>query len=181
MNKKKELRGLFHKWIERTNRVGYSNNFSNGLYSNGGGNPYYGGNRYCGNDGFNGTIYFYEWSDLFREPKRYYSIDLFEQFLKDSGIYLALYQRDIIKNLKWNYIACKKGGKELIICQSYDKLLKLMRESEIEVKSPSSSSDGHSIGFTASQPVNKKPTVVVNGKPKILSQTVYEPNGRWFG
>lgn len=69
-----------------------------------------------------GIIYFYEWSDVHRPPTTYFTLRAFENFLDKSGIYVPSYQWELIKHIHNPYIACMKGGKELIIKTSYDGL-----------------------------------------------------------
>jgi hypothetical protein len=75
---------------------------------------------------FNGTIFFYEWSDIGRTPIRYFSLSLFEKFLSDCDLYLEPHQRDIILNLPKSYITCKHGSKQLIVRGTYDGLKSTM-------------------------------------------------------
>lgn len=191
MNKKGELRLLFHKYIDRKEKEAKQPYTSS--------NPFYGGGTmYNGGSGFrndfSGTIYFYEWSDIFSEPKRYYTLEGFNNFLKGCGIYLAIWQKDVIKNLSHVYISCRKGSKELIIRQSFLKLKEALEDSDSSSAPPSEppkKSDEHSIGFEASKPkgdskepynvaITRVPTFT-NKAPKIIQQKVFEPEGRWFG
>jgi len=213
MNKKNELRSLFHKYINRKERessIPYSHNYG---YNNNYGTcgiprtpPMYNNpntssttpTRVMTRENFTSTIYFYEWSDITKEPRKFFMLDIFDNFLKTSGIYLALFQKDIIKNLKWCYITCKKGTKDLIIRSTYSSLSDALKEE-------SDKSQVHSIGFTAMKPsvgndnekkndepyqvaITRSPMVSNNGldngtvrTPKIISQKVFEPEGRWFG
>lgn len=177
MNKKRELRSLFHQYIDRKEKesrvVSYPNR-----------NPYYGGGGNVNNPSFrgdfNGCIYFYEWSDITREPKKFYTIEGFSGFLRDSNIYLALYQKDILKALKWAYVACKKGSKELLIKQSYIKLKEALEEDNPSVSTSGGSES--SIGFQALRPngVDREPYVVGITRPPYMREA-FEPEGRWFG
>jgi hypothetical protein len=71
---------------------------------------------------FNGTIFFYEWSDITRIPIKYFSLSLFEKFLADCDLELEPWQRDMIPSLGDVYITCKANSKELLIRSSYDAL-----------------------------------------------------------
>lgn len=75
-------------------------------------------------DGSNCVIYFFEWSDPHREPKRFLSLKEFNDFMKDCGIYLNYYENSRLINWKLAYVICKKGSKELIISPTYEVLLK---------------------------------------------------------
>ena len=121
MNKRGELRGLFHKYIERKKEESTRPNVHRPY-------PCYGGSgseqrsEVFQGDIFGGTIYFYEWSNLQNTPRKFFTVESFDNFLKSSGIYLTLWQKDVIVNLNWVYIACRKGSKELVIRQSWVKL-----------------------------------------------------------
>ena len=71
-------------------------------------------------------IYFYEWSDVCRVPKTFYDIELFDEFLKRSGINLELYQREMIINFRTVYISCYNGSKKLCVRSTYKFLLDAM-------------------------------------------------------
>jgi hypothetical protein len=99
MNRSKDLRTLFRQSLinARTRPKTYG---GYGGYS--GGNPMYGGiprvpSLSLLNNGI--KIYFYEWSDITRAPRCFHQLDSFENFLKTSGIFMELYQREIITNL----------------------------------------------------------------------------------
>lgn len=181
MNKKKELRYLFQKYIDRKSKE--SSASSNGI------NPFYNHANYVSQgvinirEHFSGTIYFYEWSDVSSEPRRYYTIDGFTEYLKSCGIYLALWQKDVIKNLRYSYITCKKGSKDLIIRNTYAKIIEASQKGDtsLDISPSSDSNDGHSIGFESSRPfVNgeKEPYQVGITRPPHIKE-VFEPQGRW--
>ena len=73
-------------------------------------------------------IYFYEWSDVSRTPRVFYQLDIFDNFLMSSGIYMALYQKDIIRNLGSVYVTCYTGTKTLSIRSSYSSLCDALHE-----------------------------------------------------
>jgi hypothetical protein len=64
---------------------------------------------------YKGVVYFYEWSDLNRSPISFYSLNSFDDFLKKSNIFMAPFQKDMIRNLDRAYVTCKKGKTELLI------------------------------------------------------------------
>jgi len=108
-------------------------------------------------------IYFYEWSDVNRQPRCFYQLEAFENFLKSSGIYLQLYQREIIQNLGTVYAACYTGTKNLNLRGSYKNLLDSMKEHE------------------ASKLLSN---IAANKTPKILQCMVYDlpqNDGTFFG
>ena len=71
--------------------------------------------------------YFYEWSDITGVPKRFYILGGLEDFLKSCGIYLKVYERDIISNCMRAYISCYNGTKDLCIRSSYKALSDAMK------------------------------------------------------
>jgi hypothetical protein len=75
-----------------------------------------------GTETFHGVIFFYEWSDVTRQPIRYFSLPLFEKFLTESGLELEPWQKDVILNLQQVYITCSPGEKLLLVRSSYDAL-----------------------------------------------------------
>ena len=105
-NLSKDLKSIFNKYLERKEREKYlpkkESYFQPTLFSKESGQ-------------FTGIIYFYEWSDVSRTPKSFYSLEKFEDFLESCNIYLLGYQREILKNMRNPYVACKRGTRELII------------------------------------------------------------------
>lgn len=122
MNKKGELRTLFHNYLDRKEKESKTTSYS-------------GGERFV--DHFKGVIYFYEWSDTKREPKCFVTMSYFNYFLQQSGITLLLYQRDVIETMNSVYVACKKGSKDLIIRGSLEELRKALEDSEKNFLVPS--------------------------------------------
>ena len=122
MNKKGELRTLFHNYLDRKEKQSkVTNTTSHSGFV----------------DHFKGVIYFYEWSDTEREPKCFVTMSYFNYFLQQSGITLLLYQRDVIETMNSVYITCKKGTKELIIRNSLYDLREALKDSENNVLVPS--------------------------------------------
>ena len=64
---------------------------------------------------YNGIIYFYEWSDMNRAPIMFYSVTAFDDYMKRCNIFMPPFQRDMIRNLNYAYVTCKKGKSELLI------------------------------------------------------------------
>jgi hypothetical protein len=73
-------------------------------------------------DDFSGIIYFYEWSDINRSPKSFYTLKLFVKFLESCGIYVPSYQLELIKNISTPHITCRKGTKDIIITCNWSSL-----------------------------------------------------------
>lgn len=125
MNKKGELRTLFHNYLDRKEKESKAANTTS--YSD----------RARFVDNFRGVIYFYEWSDTKREPKCFVTMAYFNYFLQQCGITLLLYQRDVIEAMKSVYVACKKGSKDLLIRGSLEELRKALDDSEKNFLVPS--------------------------------------------
>lgn len=159
-NLNKQLKGLFHNYLNRLeeekNKPIIRNYHQPSLFDN----------------EFHGIIYFYEWSDVTRPPKSFYTLKKFEEFLDSSGIYILGYQREIIKNMRNPYITCKKGSKELIIKVSYEAL-------KSAVNIPSTSLPSIRPNFMAMGSEDKVPYQVAVTRPPIQRPTMYEPEGRW--
>lgn len=125
------------------------------------------------NDYYMGCIYFYEWSDTNRTPKTYYTLKAFEKFLNDCHIFLASWQREVISHMKHPYIACKKGERDIIIRNSFTELSKAIEEG-----SKSTVPFTQNKGSEDKEPYN----VIITRAPHMRHmETVFEPEGRWFG
>ena len=124
------------------------------------------------NNEFTGVIYFYEWSDISRTPRSFYSIEKFEEFINVCEIYLHGYQREIIRNMRNPYVTCKKGEKELIIKSNYNALVSAMND-VTEVKPPL-------IDFSKKGSEDKEPYNIAITRPPIQKpKMVFEPNSRY--
>jgi len=160
MNRSKDLRDLFRQSLINERKRPTTTYRS----------PYYGGSYSSsihripgqyreGEIQFNKEIhiYFYEWSNTNRQPRCFYQLEAFENFLKSSGIYMQLYQREIIQNLGTVYATCYTGTKNLNLRGSYNNLLDSMKE------------------YDASKLLSN----ITNKTPKALQYVAYEPDGRW--
>ena len=124
------------------------------------------------NGEFSGIIYFYEWSDINRTPKSFYSIEKFEEFINRCSIYMQGYQREIIRNMRNPYITCKRGKRELVIKSNYQALKSAMESSTEEVKPPL-------IDFTKKEE-DKEPYNVAITRPRIQKpKMVFEVDSRY--
>lgn len=159
--------------------------------------PTYGGGGYCGGmtppvthrpttyqpnlfsqtDGV-GCIYFYEWSDTTRIPKSYYTLKAFEAFLNDCHIYLASWQREVLSHMKHSYVACKRGERDIIIKGSFPELSK-----ELNKPKPTEEGSKSTVPFTSKGSEDREPYNVAITRPPSMRhmETVFEPEGRWFG
>ena len=117
------------------------------------------------NTDFQGIIYFYEWSDANRTPKTFYTLDAFERFLNTSLIFMASYQKELIRNIHNPYIACRKDGKDIIIKCSYESLkhaLETEDKSTNPFRSPSKGSeDKEPYGVAITRPPIKRPPMYI--------------------
>jgi len=167
MNKSKELRDLFRKSLF---------NKRNNTYIN---------DRIIFNDENDIKIYFYEWSDINRVPRTFNDIVSFEDYLKACGIFMHLYQRDIIANCGTVFAVCYKGTKELNLRSSYANLVDSMNEhdrlsKEIESKKESSNGEGGKIidsgenFFCRWSPMYSRSNIE---RPKMID----ESGEYWFG
>lgn len=121
---------------------------------------------------FKGVIYFYEWSDVSRTPKSFYTLEKFEEFLDSCGIYMLGYQREILKNMRNPYVTCKKGTKELLIKVTYEAL-------KAAVNIPITPSTSTRPNFMAMGSEDREPYQVAVTRPPIQRPPMYEPEGRW--
>ena len=117
MNRSKDLKKLFKTYMARKEEesrrpVNYHYGRSQQYYNE----------TFQGTETFHGVIFFYEWSDVTRQPIRYFSLPLFEKFLTESNLELEPWQRDVILNLQQVYITCSPGEKLLLVRSSYDAL-----------------------------------------------------------
>ncbi len=117
MNRSKDLRKLFKTYMARKEEeskrpVNYHYGRSQEYYNE----------AFRDKQTFHGVIFFYEWSDITRDPIRYFSIPLFEKFLAESELVLEAWQRDVILNLQQVFITCRPGTRELVVRSTYDGL-----------------------------------------------------------
>lgn len=152
-NLNKQLKELFHAYLKRINSptipVRHESYRQPSLFD----------------QEFTGVIYFYEWSDVTRTPRSFYTLKKFEEFLSESEIFMLGYQREIIKNMHNPYITCRKGTKELIIKVSYEAL-----KSAVNLESSS---------MTSRPPFSNFMAMGSEDKGRIQRPMVYEPEGRW--
>lgn len=108
-------------------------------------------------------IYFYEWSDVCRVPKAFYTLESFDTYLRGCGIYLQMFEKDIIVNLGESFISCYRGKRLLCIRATYKHLLDAMNDHDrLE-----SDIDKHKLN------------VFRNNLPSCIHEGQYE--GEWFG
>lgn len=61
------------------------------------------------------NIYFYEWSDIEGNQKRFFKKSEFYKFCEECGITVTDADKRKLQNMSSSYISCKKGKKELVI------------------------------------------------------------------
>lgn len=167
------LKGLFNAYLNRLDEE----RRNPPLYNR---NPYYGCrppmatphqqriNFGDDDDEFQGIIYFYEWSDATRSPKTFYSLRAFENFLNANQIFMASYQKELIKHLHNPYVSCKVDGKDLHIKANWEALKQALEKERKEIPSPKGSEDKepYAVAITRTPPIQ-------------MPQMVYETEGRW--
>ena len=126
---------------------------------------------------YNGIIYFYEWSDISRTPKSYYTLKAFENFLASSKIYIASYEKELIKHIHYCYIACSKDGKKLLIKCSYESLKRTLESEKSSLNSLCPSARGSEDKEPYHIAITHAPSVAP--KSFIQRPPMYEPSGRW--
>lgn len=120
MNRSKDLKALFKSHIiNKSKRITNYGSTTYGEYTN-----LFSSNR------DDVKIYFYEWSNPTRVPREFKDMKSFEDFLRTSSIFIRLFERDIIHNLKEVWVSCYKGTKSLCIRGSYKGLVNSLRDNE---------------------------------------------------
>ncbi len=110
-------------------------------------------------------VYFYEWSDIHRVPKIFRDMKELECFLRASGIYMELYQKEIVANLATVYMTCYKGTNNLNVRSTYAALVDSM-------KAYANVGGGQKRDITPMLPFKENPSAI--RKPPMI-----EPEGRW--
>ena len=89
---------------------------SNGNYVPSNRNPFYrclpGG---CSREYLKGVLRFYEWSDLYRAPVLFYTLEDFIVFLRRSNIAISDIERNLILSTHNPFVTCEEGKAKLII------------------------------------------------------------------
>ena len=79
-------------------------------------NPFYRGlPSSCGMDYLKGVLRFYEWSDLYRAPVLFYTLEDFIVFLRRSNIAISDIERNLILQTHNPFVTCEEGKAKLII------------------------------------------------------------------
>lgn len=168
-NLNKELKGLFNKYLDR---LSYEKTHPKVEHQS------YQPNLF--DEKYTGVIYFYEWSDVTRTPKSFYSIEKFEEFLKSCEIYMQGFQREIISHMHNPYISCKKGEKELIIKSTYDSLKTALLDDSVAKGNPFRSTGAPSFNPMAKGSEERIPYNVGITRPPIQRpHMVFEPESRY--
>ena len=110
-------------------------------------------------------VYFYEWSDINRVPRTFHDMEELERFLRASGIYMELYQKEIVANLATVYMTCYKGTKSLNVRSTYAALVDSMKTS-------ANVGGGQKIDVAPMLPFKENPSAI--HRPRMV-----ELEGRW--
>ena len=79
-------------------------------------NPFYRGlPSSCGREYLKGVLRFYEWSDLYRAPVLFYTLEDFIVFLRRSNIAISDIERNLILSTHNPFVTCEEGKAKLII------------------------------------------------------------------
>ena len=89
---------------------------SNGNYVPSNCNPFYRGiPSGCSSEYLKGVFRFYEWSDLYRAPVLFYTLEDFIVFLRRSNIAISDIERNLILSTHNPFVTCEEGKAKLII------------------------------------------------------------------
>lgn len=89
---------------------------SNGNYVPSNRNPFYRGlPGGCSREYLQGVLRFYEWSDLYRAPVLFYTLEDFIAFLRRSNIAISDIERNLILSIHNPFVTCEEGKAKLII------------------------------------------------------------------
>lgn len=89
---------------------------SNGNYVPSNCNPFYRGiPSGCSREYLKGVLRFYEWSDLYRAPVLFYTLEDFIVFLRRSNIAISDIERNLILQTHNPFVTCEEGKAKLII------------------------------------------------------------------
>lgn len=86
---------------------------------------------YCDDD--NCLIYFYEWSSLSGNQRKFFSYSNFYRFCSDSGIIVSSSDKSKLRSLSCSYVSCKCGKNELLISSTSVGLSNLLKASSVNV------------------------------------------------
>ena len=109
--KKPSLLDDFKNHLKEKKTNTYNTNCFNGIYRN---------NTMTQSD--DRIVYFYEFSDLQRQPLKFNKVSHFINWANNHKIYLSSYTENQLKQNVVNYATCYKGSATLIIRSSYELL-----------------------------------------------------------
>lgn len=171
MNISYRLRELFFAWLERleyerTHRVetpSYAAHRSPSFASNI-------NMMHYDDEGLEGVVYFYEWSNATAVPRTFYTLKALQDFFDKSMIYPPSYQWELIKHMYNPYVACKKNSKDLIIKTSWDALKEALEEDNGH--KGSEDKEPYNVGITRVPMTNQEPKIL---NCKIHSSAIQKP------
>lgn len=179
-NISKKLKGLFNAYLNRIEeeRKTRSSHISSYSYQNIYNRSGFGRNNTITNETYFGVIYFYEWSDINRTPKTFYTLKALQNFLESSEIFIPNYQWEIIKHMYHCHISCKKGTKELFIRGNKDALASALNNPSLNVNN---SNNGLLIRGNKDEKKELLLPCLPSGESKInrTSPMFKEPSSRW--
>lgn len=145
MNRSKDLKGLFKSYMENKNKPNYNKPSVPIVDHRGNYSRTYNKeipllvNKASDTSTYESQkelhIYFYEFSDVCRAPRAFYTMEAFVDFMRTCGIYTQLYEREIISHLGTCYVSCYGGTTNLCLRSTYANLLKAMNEHDKMSKS----------------------------------------------
>lgn len=171
-NISKKLKGLFNAYLNRIEeeRKTRNSHISSYSYQNIYNKSSFRNNTITSETYF-GVIYFYEWSDINRTPKTFYTLKALQNFLESSEIFIPSYQWEIIKHMYHCHISCKKGTKELFIRGNKDALASALNNPSFNVNNSSDKDEKKELLLPC----------LPSGESKInrTSPMFKEPSSRW--
>lgn len=75
-------------------------------------------------------LYFYEWSDICREPLVFNYYPYLYRFLDECGILLSADDNTKLRSCNTMFVVCKPNSKDLIVARSYNELSEQYEETK---------------------------------------------------
>lgn len=110
----KKVSEILNKFLNEPKASTASSSTSNYVPSNC--NPFYRGlSSGCSREYLKGVLRFYEWSDLYRAPVLFHTLEDFIVFLRRSNIAISDIERNLILSTHNPFVTCEEGKAKLII------------------------------------------------------------------
>lgn len=111
----KKVSDILNKFLSEP-KTSTASSSSNGNYVPLTRNPFYRGlPSSCGREYLKGVLRFYEWSDLYRAPVLFYTLEDFIVFLRRSNIVITDIERNLLLQTHNPFVTCEEGKAKLII------------------------------------------------------------------